>query len=55
MIHPVPHGLEISFPLPPDKLYDIFDKEMVSQACSNELDDENDDCDPGNDEPKLQS
>ncbi|KAF2890288.1 hypothetical protein ILUMI_15885 [Ignelater luminosus] len=44
---------KVPVPLRPDKLDDVSDDEMVSQASANELDDGSDDYDPGSDEPKL--
>ncbi|KAF2892236.1 hypothetical protein ILUMI_13936 [Ignelater luminosus] len=52
-MRPVPHGLEVPVSLRPDKLNDVGDEEMISQACANELNDGSDDYDPGSDEPKL--
>ncbi|KAF2891725.1 hypothetical protein ILUMI_14448 [Ignelater luminosus] len=53
-MHPVPHGLEVPVSLRPDKLDDVSDDEIVSQACANKLNNGSDDYDPGSDEPKLQ-
>ncbi|KAF2888429.1 hypothetical protein ILUMI_17744 [Ignelater luminosus] len=44
---------KVPVPLRPDKLDDVSDNEMVSQACANELDDESDDYDSGSDKSKL--